>query len=126
MSYSVDSYFRRGDRVTITADASPYGVGAFLSVNHTPIAWFAEKLHRADFDALGMEMTEDSRVQQASESMVILIALRHWADKWADRRVTLSIRSDNISTLTLLCKVSARSKALGVIARELALDIARA
>ena len=38
----------------------------------------------------------------------------------------MGIRSDNIAALSLLCKMSARSKPLGIIARELALDIAHA
>ena len=54
------------------------------------------------------------------------IALRHWSAKWLQTRVVLSIRSDNIAALSMLCKVSARSKALGIFARELALDISHA
>ena len=40
--------------------------------------------------------------------------------------MTLTVRSDNLSTLALVAKMQPHSAQLGVIAREMALDIAAA
>ena len=52
-----------------------------------------------------------------------MVALREWSTLWKDRRVTLSVRSDNVSTLSLVCKMQPHSEQLGIIARELALEV---
>ena len=76
MRFTLDGYFRRGAKHSITVDASPYGLGAFLCIDDRPIAFFACRLTSTDYAVLGIKDTGDSRVQQASEAMAMLIALR--------------------------------------------------
>ena len=56
----------------------------------------------------------------------MLTALRLWAKWWENDRVSLAVESDNVATLTLVAKMQPHSQQLGIIARELALDIAAA
>ena len=56
----------------------------------------------------------------------MLVALRLWAPYWRTRRVILTVRSDNIATLSMVAKMQPHSPQLGIIARELALDVASA
>ena len=56
----------------------------------------------------------------------MLVALRLWAAKWRGNRVLLTVRSDNIATLSLVARMQPHSPQLGLIAREMALDIASA
>ena len=54
----------------------------------------------------------------------MLIALRSWAPEFRNRRMRLAVRTDNIATLSLVARMQPHSPTLGVIAREMALDIA--
>ena len=54
----------------------------------------------------------------------LLVALREWAPHWRNKRIRLRLRTDNIAALTTLVRMQPHSSALGLIARELALDIA--
>ena len=56
----------------------------------------------------------------------MLVALRTWCDRWQDRRVTLTVRSDNLSTLAMVAKMQPHGTTVGRIAREMALDVASA
>lgn len=56
----------------------------------------------------------------------MLVALRSWASESLTTRVRLSVQSDNIATLVLVAKMQSKSERMGLIARELALDIASA
>ena len=35
-----ESYYRRGPMVSITTDASPYGIGAVLEIDSVIVSWF--------------------------------------------------------------------------------------
>ena len=73
---------------------------------------------------LGLGQEPSSSDQQAVEALAILVALRHWMGWWKERRVQLAIRTDNVAALTLVCRMQPKGTSLGIIARELALDIA--
>ena len=62
--------------------------------------------------------------QQAFEALAILVMLRTWAPRWKGRRVKLAVKSDSVSALTVLLKFKTIGEAPGVIAREIALDVA--
>eukprot|EP00971_Amphidinium_carterae_P288269 5722879-Amphidinium_carterae.2 len=62
--------------------------------------------------------------QQTLESLAILAELRFWADVWQQRRVGLTIRSNNYTALWLLAKIRGRSEPLNKIARELGIALA--
>ena len=82
------------------------------------------QVRHADRDVLSISTEPSSKDQQTLEALAILVALRHWAPRWKDQRVHLAIRTDNVAALTMCCKMQPHSETLGVIARELALDIA--
>ena len=66
----------------------------------------------------------ESAAQQVVEALVVLVALRAWKERWLHQRVTLRVKSDNISALVMCLKLKTTGHGTGIIARELALDIA--
>ena len=86
--------------------------------------YFAIPTTPEDAAVMGMTLTDDSRCQQAFESLAVLIALRQWKHHWGTRRVTLGVSSDNMAALSMVCKMQPHGPTLGTIAREMALDIA--
>ena len=54
----------------------------------------------------------------------MLVALRAWSSRWAGKRIRLTVQTDNRATLALVAKMQPHSQQLGIIAREMALDIA--
>ena len=122
--FDLDAYLRRGPRIEITTDASPYGLGAVLCIDGTIASYLSTPLTQLDREVLGLGRTASSRDQQAAEALAILVALREWAPRWNNQRVSLSLRTDNVAALTTLVKLQPHSNSLGIIARELPLDIA--
>ena len=53
-----------------------------------------------------------------------LVGLRLWKPIWAGQRIHLAARSDSISALTLLLEVRSSGSTSGIVAREMALDLA--
>ena len=56
----------------------------------------------------------------------MLIALRAWAGSWSEAGATLRVRSDSISALVLPLKLKTSGKAAGIVAREIAIGLAKA
>ena len=56
----------------------------------------------------------------------MLVALRHWQYHWAHRRCVVHISGDNMAALAMITKMQTHSQSLGVVAREMALDISNA
>ena len=50
--------------------------------------------------------------------------MRTWLPRYRHQRVSVTLRGDNIAALTMVAKMQPKSASLGVVARELALDIA--
>ena len=84
--YSVDSFLRRGQRITITTDASPYGIGAVLELDGVISSFFADRITPLDRDILGLGAEPSSSDQQALEALAVLVSLREWSRVWRDRR----------------------------------------
>ena len=124
--YTVDSYLRKGDSIVITTDASPYGIGGVLEVNGKIISFFADRITSLDRSVLDLGEQPSSADQQALEALAALVALREWSSMWLQSRVRLCVQSDNMATLALITKMQPHSQQLGIIAREMALDIASA
>ena len=122
--FLLDAYLRRGAKLQITTDASPWGLGAVLTVNEEIVSFFASPITSTDREILSLGTQASSSDQQAAEALAILVALREWAPRWLNKRVMLSLRTDNVAALTTLVKLQPHSNTLGLIARELALDIA--
>ena len=124
-TFWVDAYLNRGEPVRLLLDASPWGYGGILEVFGEAMEWFACPIQAADISVLKIEVGSCT-AQQAVESMAALIALRQWSPKWNQRRIQLQVTGDSVCMLTLLLKMrpASNSHALGIIAREVALDIA--
>ncbi len=89
------------------------------------VAWYSDPLGPRDSDTLRTPLGS-SKGQQVREALNLLVALRLWAHRWHSHRVTFEVRADNIAALTLVTTMRGKGWALNVIARELALDYARA
>ena len=117
--FTLDAYLRTGCSVVVTTDASPWGLGAVLEFNGKIAAFFSSPISPVDRSILSLDAEPSSSDQQVLEALA-----REWASEWTNRRVQLSVRSDNVAALTLICKMQPHSDRMGIIARELALDIA--
>ena len=95
-----------------------------MGIDGAIIAWLADPVTAEDRKVLLLGSEPSSKDQQAAEALAILVALRQWAPLWLDQRVRLQLRTDNVAALTTLIKMQPHSNALGIIARELALDVA--
>ena len=123
--YDVQQYRGAGDLVDITWDASPYGMGAFLSCNGDILEFFAIGISENDQTILGTK-SGTSEGQQLWECLSGLIAMRLWTRWWQCKRARLRLRSDNISALTLFSQLKSHSRQLAIIAREFSLDLGAA
>jgi hypothetical protein len=123
--YPLSAYRRSATRIGMHLDASPWGLGGYLSVDGDIVAWFASALSDAELSALQLQRGSSS-AQQAVEALCALVALRAWQDRWRDRRWSLRVRSDSVSALVLALKLKTSGAAAGIVAREMALDMAAA
>jgi hypothetical protein len=111
--------------VTITWDASPFGMGSTLQLDGVFVEYFAIEITADDENILGVAAGQHEG-QQTWEALAGLVALRHWAQHWHGQRTRLQIRSDNVGALVMLTKLKGGSKALTLIAREYSLDLGQA
>jgi hypothetical protein len=86
-------------------------------------SWFACGLSSEEMEILQISLAE-SAAQQVVEALVVLVALRAWKDRWLHQRVVLRVKSDNISALVMCLKLKTDGFGTGIVAREMALDIA--
>jgi hypothetical protein len=122
--FHLDTYFGRGKQVELCLDASPWGLGGFLIEDGCITSWFACSLSAAELELLQIREAE-SAAQQVVEALAALVALRLWKDRWVHTRVSLKVKSDSISALVLCLDLKTRGKGTGIIAREIALDVAQ-
>lgn len=94
-----------------------------MMINNTVMAYFSSPLAEDDEHMLKVKIG-DSAGQQAVEALAVLVALKLWRRIWYRPGISLRIRSDSVSTLTLLIKLRAsrNSAGMSVVARELALE----
>ena len=120
--FDYDAYYNRGSMIEVTTDASIYGLGAWITIDGDIISWFAIPVTQTDMDALQRTLGSDES-QQACEALVLLVALRLWKHYYRSHRAVLSVRSDNVGALTVVASLKGTGTALGLVARELALDL---
>ena len=123
--FNVQHYLQTGPQVTITWDASPFGMGAALQINGEFKEFFAVGISDFDCQLLQIEIGS-SKSQQTVEALAGLIALRLWSQYWQGQRAVLQIRSDNIGALSLFAFLKGSSSPLRTIAAEFALDLGKA
>jgi hypothetical protein len=126
-TYYLDAFLNRGAPVGITIDASPWDLAAYLCVNDAPVSWFSSCITGADESQFGKSIGS-CEGQQLWESLAALVALRVWKHTWTSGRMRLKVRGDNMTMLSLLVRLRppTDSPGLGLIAREMALDIGEA
>ena len=56
----------------------------------------------------------------------MLCALRLWSPRWRYRRIHLRVKTDNVAALIMVVKLKASGYGVGLISREMALDIGEA
>ena len=122
--FSLDAFNRVGAVVEIGTDASPWGLGGWLSIDGSITQYFASPLTKDDSDKYGI-LLADAMGQQVWEALAILVAVDLWSDTWKQQRIFLKVKSDNVTALTLLTKMRTKkdSPELAIIARELALRL---
>ena len=121
--YSLEAYLRAGITVEIGTDASPWGLGGWLSVGGKVTSYFASKLTADDERRYGHAIA-NADGQQIWECLAILVAVDLWHEAWAQQRIVLKIKGDNVTALTLLIKMRPKGPKMAIIARELALRLA--
>ena len=100
----MDAYNRVGTVVDIGTDASPWGLGGWLSVNGVITQYFASPITADDETKYGHHIG-DNKGQQVWEALAILVVVDLWASEWQQERIVLKIRGDNVTALTLLTKM---------------------
>ena len=88
------------------------------------MSFFSSPLSDVDSQILGHTIGEASG-QQVWESLSALVALRAWKGYWTKGRAKLLVRGDSVAMLTMVLRLKpSHSPGLGLLARELALDLA--
>ena len=114
---------RRSSGYTIVTDASTYGMGGVLVEGDKPREFFSIPIP-GEFILRFNAQTGDPRHMALWESLTLLIAARLWLVRFPLGTV-VRVRSDNISALYMVLKCKAKSPALSIVAREIAMDQAR-
>jgi hypothetical protein len=120
--FTIAAYLREGTYVEIGTDASPWGMGGWLRVDGRIKEYFACPVTSDDVSMFGIE-TGTPAGQQVWECLAVLVALDIWRKHWAEARINLQVRSDNVTALTLLMKMRPGSPQIAIIAREIALHL---
>ena len=122
--YSLDAYLHRGSTIVITTDASPWAIGGYIMVDGIIREFFHQLVSEEDARILNIPLGS-CEAQQGMESFGLLVALRLWRRFWHNRRVILTVRSDSVAGLTVVLKFRSSGEAPSLVARELAIDMAR-
>ena len=121
--YTLEAYQRAGTVIEIGTDASPWGLGGWISQDGKITEFFSSPLTSIDEAKYGRRIGEADG-QQIWECLAILVAVDVWHSKWSKQRVVLKVKGDNVAALTLLIKMRPSTPEMAVIARELALRLA--
>ena len=106
----------------VITDACPWGIGGVLYQKGRPLRWFSSPLTKELLEKFNAA-AGDSAHNTLWEAVALLVGLRLWLPR-ANKRVVVRVKSDNIGALRTLLKLTSPKDAMGIIAREVALDIA--
>ena len=106
-------------RVSITTDASPWGLGAVLHRDGMAISWLA--VQWTDEDHAKVFRSAGKLSISALEALCVLVAARTWARAGHTR---FSVRSDSAVGLAALCRLNSSSSLVLRIVLEAWLDLA--
>ena len=108
----------------IVTDASPWGIGGWISIEGVIVSFFYDRV--TDEDAAALQTEVGSHLgQQSFEGLAMLVALKCWREHWQQHYTLLHCKADNVAVLYLLARCSGSGPGLGLIARELALLLAQ-
>ena len=107
-----------GDGTYIATDACPWGMAGVLFINNLPVAWYACQLDSRDLRRFRASRG-DCRHNTTWEALALLIAIRIWLP---GTTILARVKSDSLSALRSMVRLTSPSPALNLIARELALD----
>ena len=124
-TFHLRAHLNLGVKICITTDASPWGIGGFITADGIVVGYFMDAISSQDERVLGQRRGTHEG-QQCFEALASLVALRLWVKLWATGRCILAVRSDNMTTCALVRDLKGKSTGLNLIASELALDIADA
>ena len=124
-TFVVADYILTRPRIELDLDASPWGFGATLTIAGEIVEYIAEAIADPEAQLLQQEIGS-CKSQQTFECLAALVALRQWVHRWHGARVELRVRSDSVCCLTMVLAHKASGVGTGIIARELALDVAKA
>ena len=108
---------------SVFTDASTFGMGGVLIEGDSPRECFSIPIP-GEFILRFKASTGDPRHMALWESLTLLVAARLWLVRFPLGTV-VRVRSDNISALYMVLKCKAKSPALAIVAREIAMDQAR-
>ena len=118
--------FADGEQVfAVQTDACPSGVGGFLTMHESPVAYWFDSVTRDDCRQLGAVQGHPSH-QSELELLAVLISLRvfkNWLGLSA-KRSRVFIRTDNMATLQAAMTFKAKSSILSALAAEVTLELA--
>lgn len=84
-----------GTKIELGTDASPWGIGGWLSVNGEIQSYFYDKVSEEDLSIFGI-VRGSCEGQQTLEGLAILVALRTWNHIHDSQKFRLQVRGDNV------------------------------
>ena len=123
--YRLAAFQKSARHVTIVIDASPWGLGGAIYVDHQLCEFFADQVSADDLRILKIQ-EGNAESQQVLECLCVLVAMKLWFSHWSHDRATFRARGDNITMLVMVSELKGRSPAVNLITREVALLVARA
>ena len=107
----------------VSTDASPWGIGGVLVVNGEITSYFADHITELDLRRFNASVGV-SDFNTIWEALAILVAVRTWRAS-IHCFAKFHVRSDSLSAIRALVKLSSSAPSINIIARELALDCAQ-
>ena len=121
--WRTDFYAQPGAKAMMQLDASVWGFGGVLLIDNVIVSWFSSPVSSADEQIHGLKRG-DEKGQQVWEALCLLMALRLWTKFWTDKKLNITLKSDNMAALILVARM--KSNASPLIAKEVAYAMSRA
>ena len=119
--FRLNAFLGIGTWVEFYLDASPWGIGGFMTIGGQPQAWFSDGYSKYDIDILDIKIG-DCASQQTGECLAVVAAVKTWKSEWMREGCLLAIYADNITALTMIDSFKGGSSAVNTLAREAALE----
>jgi hypothetical protein len=104
----------------VRSDASPFGFGAILFRNGSPVAWVAEEWSALDYALFKGSKRGDPAWQAEWELLAVLIAVDTWLPRLRCQAMCL-VQTDATAALHDVARMAGRTPAMNALAAELAL-----